>query len=155
MGGQKDKCLWLRRSLGRAGTQTQDQGVQLKTETKLPPNITLPQVPNRRLCSAYSCGTETSHREKLWPESPVPNLLRDKRAASMAHIPPPTQVAGLRSLDRSKNSAPNFCLQYLHSVKQDSSIAPLIRVVVITHSFIRSLSFQSSRISSWMVGPER
>lgn len=86
-----------------------------------------------------------------------PSTQFTERQKSCFHGPhsPPTQVAGLRSLDRSKNSAPNFCLQYLHSVKQDSSIAPLIRVVVITHSFIRSLSFKSSRISSWMVGPER
>lgn len=77
VGSQRDKYLWLRRTFGRAGTQTQGQEVQLKMEAKLPPGPSptsfFPKIPTED-SALLILGAQKSFIRQRYNQGPVPSL---------------------------------------------------------------------------------
>lgn len=100
-GGQRDKYLWLRRTLRRAGTQTQGQEARLKMEAKLPPGPSLTSFFPKILTEDSALlipGAQKSfsgiryNQRFQYPAYPQPDSVI--KAASMAHLSPDIQTVG-------------------------------------------------------------
>lgn len=100
-GGQRDKYLWFRRTLGRAGTQTQGQEARLKMEANLPPGPSptsfFPKIPTEDsallIPGAQKSFTGKRYNQRVqYPAYSQPDSAT--KAASMAHVSPDIQTVG-------------------------------------------------------------
>lgn len=149
--GEKEKCLLLRRSLGKAGTQTRDQEVGLKMDAKLPPGPSSQHHPSPRsqkktallIAGAQKLPIGKSCDQRA--QYPVYSETRE-RAASMAHNPPhPTQAVWIKIFGKAQEFCPllpsttPLCeTGFKHSSTHGDENK-------LGHSFIHSLSFKVFR----------